>query len=299
MKRLFIVLSIIAFPIILIGQNFQPYTLAFKTDKKIIEIKSALSSALSSHLFEVVGEYKPAKDSKRWIIVVTHKELLKAAELEGGLRGFAITLRVAITEEAEGTIVSFTTPEYWGRAYYEDSFDKVAQHYEKVQLAFKNAFSSITQYDGSGFGSKKGLTAKDLNHYHYMAMMPYFDDTEELASFETQAEAIKKIDNNLKKGVPDLQLVYKVNCPNRKITLYGFALGGENGESKFLPIIDISKPQHTAFLPYEVLVVDGEVHMLQGRFRIAIAFPDLTMGTFTKIMSTPGEIEDMLEKLIE
>jgi len=37
--------------------------------------------------------------------------------------------------------------------------------------------------------------------------------------------------------------------------------------------------------------------MLHGRFRIALSFPDLTMGTFTKIMSTPGEIEDLLSSL--
>jgi hypothetical protein len=43
----------------------------------------------------------------------------------------------------------------------------------------------------------------------------------------------------------------------------------------------------------------NEVHMLHGRFRIALAFPDLTMGTFTKIMSTPGNIQDLLEQLVE
>ena len=80
--------------------------------------------------------------------------------------------------------------------------------------------------------------------------------------------------------------------------LYGFALGGPDGESKFLPIIDIANPKHTAFLPYEVLVMNNEVHMLHGRFRIALSFPDLTMGTFTKIMSTPGNIEKLLSQLV-
>jgi len=129
--------------------------------------------------------------------------------------------------------------------------------------------------------------------------MPYFDDTEELGEFDSQADAISKIEGNLKKGVSNVKQVYKIEIPNRKMTLYGFALSGENGESKFLPIIDIKDPKHTAFLPYEMLVVNGEVHMLHGRFRIALSFPDLTMGTFTKIMSTPGDIEEMLEQLVE
>ena len=57
-----------------------------------------------------------------------------------------------------------------------------------------------------------------------------------------------------------------------------------------MPIIDIAQQKHVTFLPYELLVVGKEVRMLHGRSRIALSLPDLTMGTFTKIMSTPGEI---------
>jgi hypothetical protein len=42
----------------------------------------------------------------------------------------------------------------------------------------------------------------------------------------------------------------------------------------------------------------NEVHMLHGRYRIALSFPDLTMGTFGKIMSTPGNIEELLEQVV-
>ena len=49
----------------------------------------------------------------------------------------------------------------------------------------------------------------------------------------------------------------------------------------------------------EMLVMDNKVVMLHGRFRIALSFPDLTMGTFTKIMSSPGNIEDLLESVVE
>ena len=54
-----------------------------------------------------------------------------------------------------------------------------------------------------------------------------------------------------------------------------------------MPIIDIAQQKHVTFLPYELLVVRKEVRMLHGRFRIALSFPELGMGTFTKIMSTP------------
>ncbi|MEI8272800.1 MAG: hypothetical protein WCG08_09265 [Paludibacter sp.] len=81
--------------------------------------------------------------------------------------------------------------------------------------------------------------------------------------------------------------------------MYNFAISGEKGESKFLPVIDLGQPKHTAFLPYEVLVDDNRVIMLHGRFRIALSFPDLTMGTFTKIMSTPGDIENQLKMVLK
>jgi hypothetical protein len=299
MKKILVLLFIISIPYFLIGQTYQPYTIGIKTDKKIVQLIKPVESALAKHMLTVVGQYMPADDSLRWIMVVTHTELLGAAELVGGLTGFAATLRVAITQEEGETIISYTTPEYWGRAYYQDSFSRVSKKYEKVERAFKDAMKNLGVFDGTGFGSKKGLDAKDLSKYHYMMGMPYFDDTEELASFEKQSDAVKKIDTNLKEGVPNVTQVYKIDIPNRKMTLYGFKLSGPEGESEFLPIIDIDTPKHTAFLPYEVLVVDGEVHMLKGRYRIAIAFPDLSMGTFTKIMSTPGEIEDMLEEIVK
>jgi hypothetical protein len=86
-----------------------------------------------------------------------------------------------------------------------------------------------------------------------------------------------------------------VEISGANIKLYGIGLSGADGESSFLPKIDKSSPKHTAFLPYEMLVYKGNVYMLHGRFRIALAFPDLSMGTFMKIVSTPGDIEEMLK----
>ena len=96
-----------------------------------------------------------------------------------------------------------------------------------------------------------------------------------------------------------MTLVYSIEIPDKRLKLYGVGLSGELGESHFLPIIDMNTPKHTAFLPYEILVIDNEVVMLHGRYRIALSFPDLTMMTFGKIMSTPGDIEDYMQSLTE
>ena len=294
------VLSIIALMLIsnlTVAQTLKPYILA-STVAGEMPI-AAVKTNLTNSGFAIVGEYMPADDQNRWLIVVSHPELDKAVKTIGGLTGFAATLRVALTKEGDVVNVSYTNPEYWGNAYFRDEFDKVATSYKEVSTAFKSAFSSLGNTVETPFGSEKGEKIENLRKYHYMMGMPYFDDTKELAEFNSYNDAIRKIEASLASGKPGLTKVYRYDVPDKGLTVYGIALGGEDGETKFMPKIDISSPQHTAFLPYEILVKANEVHMLHGRFRIALSFPDLTMGTFTKIMSTPGDIEDLMKQLVE
>jgi hypothetical protein len=37
--------------------------------------------------------------------------------------------------------------------------------------------------------------------------------------------------------------------------------------------------------------------MLHGKYRFALHWPELTMGQFMKISSTPGDVEDFLKAL--
>jgi len=281
------------------AQNLKPYILAFETTESISVTNSKIKANLEKNSLKVVGEYQPANDNNRFIIVFTSKALINSVKNAGGLTGFAATLRIGIIRENGKTIVSYTNPEYWGNAYFREYYPNVVSTYSSIERSLKETMKSSGNFIGKEFGSEDGLTTKELRKYHYMFGMPYFDDTEELEEFDSHQEAIDKIDANLKKGVPNVKLVYKIEIPDNNLVLYGLALSGENGEAKFLPIIDKGDPKHTAFLPYELLIIDNEVHMLHGRFRIALSFPDLTMGTFSKIMSTPGDIEDLLEQLVE
>jgi hypothetical protein len=52
--------------------------------------------------------------------------------------------------------------------------------------------------------------------------------------------------------------------------------------------------RHTAHLPYGLLVSGDAAYALAGKFRIALAFPDLGMGTFMKISGAPNAIRDSL-----
>jgi len=278
---------------------YYPYTLGAVSDKDIPQTASLVWDNLAANGFEVLGEYYPAEDFNRYVLAITSEELLTAVAKTGERTGFAAALRVGLTLEDGLVNISYTSPEYWLNAYYREDYDKVKSILEPVSEKLEKAMKASGSYKGTGFGSEKGLEADDLHKYRYMAGMPKFDKTNELGEFASYQEAIDKIESSIIKGIPHVEKIYSVEIPGKELKLYGFGLGGEKGESHFLPIIDISSPKHTAFLPYEILVMGNEVHMLHGRFRIALSFPDLTMGTFTKIMSSPGDIEDLLESIVE
>ncbi len=299
MKKLFSLILVLSVFTITNSQTLKPYILGSTCSKSINDVKAMAKTGLEEAGFTVIGEYMPVEDNSRWVMVVSHPALDKAVKSVGELTGFASTLRLALTKEGDIINISYTNPVYWGNAYFRKDFKKVAADYEMVDAAFKKAVSNIGTAKDTQFGSEEGLKVDDLRKYHYMFGMPYFDDTKEFDNFNSHSEAVAKIDKSLKSGKPGVKLVYKYTVPGTKLTLYGLALTCETGESNFMPKIDLGTPKHTAFLPYELLVMDDEVHMLHGRFRIAIAFPDLTMGTFTKIMSSPGDIEDLLKQLVE
>ncbi len=298
-KLVFSLLIITVFTLVSTAQVLSPYTLGATSDKGLKESAALVKEKLIANGFQVLGEYAPAEDKERWVIIITSESLLYAAGKTGGLTGFAAALRVALTRESGRVLISYTTPEYWLNAYYRDDFDAVKTLLDPLSGKLEKAMQESGTYAGTAFGSEKGLDVDDLRSYKYMMGMPKFHKTKELGEFASYMEAIDKIESSLLKGVPDVTKVYSVEIPGKELKLYGFALGGENGETHFLPIIDISAPKHTAFLPYEFLVMGNEVHMLHGRFRIALSYPDLKMGTFTKIMSSPGDIEDLLESIVE
>ncbi len=295
MKTTILTVLAISTCLILHAQNLKPYILGSTSDKSIELLKSELIQALESNGFEIAGSYSPASDNNRMVVVVTHPLLIESVQKTGGLTGFSAALRIAITLEGSVTNISYTDPMYMGHAYFRDDFPKVEENFNMISNNLVKTMQSVGSYKGEPFGSEDGIEPDDLHDYRYMFGMPYFDDTNVVGDFGSFEEATETIDANLANGVPNASLVYKIEIPGKDLALYGIGLSGEEGESLFLPKIDISSPKHTAFLPYEILVMDKEVHMLHGRYRIALSFPDLTMGTFTKIMSTPGNIEDMME----
>jgi len=277
------------------GQNIKPYTIGAYAEGSMQEVAGLVKKNLEAEGFEVLGSYQAINDANRYVIAFTSNDIKTAVQKIGHLTGFALAWRVAITKENEKVVISYTTPEYWGNAYFQDSFSKVKTQYDSYAKKIAKAMMACGKNGGETFGSEKGHDAEKLQNYKYMIGMPKFGKTQTLNEFGSYEEAIKTIDANLEKGIAKLEKVYSVELKDKQLKLYGIGLSGEKGEGNFMHKIDTSTPKHTAFLPYEFLVVGNEVHMLHGRYRIALSFPDLSMGQFMKIVSTPPDIKDLLE----
>ncbi len=266
MKKL--ILSLIFLSASLLATDISTYNSASYKTSDVVKTK------LQSAGFEVVGEYNVMADSKYHVVAFTNATLKKEASAEG--RGFAGVLKVLVNSK-DKTLV-FTNPEYFLHAFLQDDYKK-------------NTAKSINKKLASAFGKLKAGKTKmdddDLASYHYMFGMPYYEDPIELAEGSNLGA---KLEKNAGKN-----LVFKVKLG--KATLYGVAMHTANGEKSYVPTIEATAT--AAFLPYMVLVEDGKAKILHGKYYLAISNPDLSMGQFTKIMSTPGDIESYLGALVK
>jgi len=299
MTKIFIfAVSLLTASVVYAGEGLQPYILFGDSGQTIEETNKQLSAALTQGGFEVLGQYAPAESPDRSVIAVSHPELLKALSALRASAGFFSAIRIGVIADSGQTLISLQNPEYWGNAYLQDEYQKaetvIGKISSEIAATIQATFPSANLKQG--YGSTQEFTAEDLRGYHYMFGMPYFEDNVLIGEFASHQAAVAAIEKNLQTSSTSSK-VFSRDLPGKEIRLFGVALKGETGEANFVPIIDISSQKHVTFLPYELLVMGKEVRMLHGRFRIALSFPDLTMGTFTKIMSTPGEIEDLLSAL--
>ena len=276
----------------LLADGLDPYILAGIDQGTRQEVQARVEERLVAEDFEVLGSYSPAGEEQLGVVCVTSEQLKASAAKSGGLLGFAAVLRVGLSQTDNGVEVSYTNPIYRGNAYYRKEFPQVEETYNLLDQQFRKAFADLPEIRFEAFGSKQGISAKKLQKYHYMIVMPYFDDVVNLDSGSSYEDAVARIESRAAAEDSVVKIVYSIKFPEQEMALYGTALTGENGETKFLPKIDFKEPRHIPFLPYEMLVLKDKVVSLHGKYRIALSFPDLSMGTFMKIVSTPGDIAD-------
>jgi len=269
-----------------------PFVLAYKTTGDVSSVASDVKAKLTGAGFEIAGEYSPY-DGADIIVVTTDAEKALAAKSDFGAYGAA--QRVSITKNGDEIEVAYTNPVYMAAAY------RMAGDMADIRAQLEGALGAEMDY-----GSEKNLTAEDLGKYHYTVMMEYFDDPSELAEYDSQAEAVKAVEDSLAAGKGATAKVYRIDIPGKDETVFGVALKGKDADdcssdAFIMDKVDKSSPRHTAHLPYEIVVSDGTAYALYARFRIAINWPHLPMvaapegqGTFFSIMCAPGSIEEAL-----
>jgi hypothetical protein len=243
-------------------------------------VATAVEGKLKSGGFKVVGKYFPKNLAGYGVVIATDEAMLDEVASVGGPAVLGAAIRVGI--KADGS-VAYTNPDYWYRAYFRKSFDKKEAAVKAVQARLQDAL-------GAGKGQGGDESASSLSNYRYMIGMERLDSSKnQLAEYGSFAEALKTVRDNLAKGAGKTAKVYEIVMQDRKLAVFGVAMNDAgNSDGEWIKKIDMQ--ENIAGLPYEIYVVNNEVGAPHGRFRIALAFPDVGMGQFMRISSLPNAI---------
>jgi len=276
------------------AQKLSPYIKVGDVSGSMKEVSAKVVSALKSQNFKIVGFYHPAQKANLKIIAFTRSDLKNTVVKVPDRGALAATMKIGLYRKGDKVAVSYTFPEYVLRAYLRDNYAKYQSVFNKFNNDLKLALSSVGS-DFTPFGGK--VSADKLKKYHYKVFMPYFTDPVTLKTFASFSEGVKTIEQNLSNHVGKTSLIYKIKYKSKNIAVYGVALRSKSdGESVFLPKIG---ERHIAAMPYQVILQGKKATILPGKYRIALFWPELSMGTFMRIVSTPGDIEDTLALLCQ
>ena len=248
-------------------------------------LATTVEARLKSAGFQPVGRYFPKGLPEHGVVIATHPRLQAAAAAVGRHAILASVVRVGIQAGGE---VSWTNPDYWGRAYLRDGYDSREADFARVRAALKQALG-----EDEAFGGDE--SAKKLADYRYMIGMEKLDSARaRLAKTGGFVEAVSTVREHLANGTEKTARVYEVVLPDARLAVFGVALNDETrGDAVWLSKIKML--ESIAGLPYEIYVVGDEILAPFARFRVALAFPDVSMGKFMRISGTPGFVHDTLK----
>ena len=278
----------------LVAQELSPYIKVGESVTTMQEASEQVIQVLKDNNFTVLGSYNVSDKSTLKIVAFTRDDLKNTVIKVADRGALAATMKVGLVMKNDKVVISYTNPDYFLRAYLPINYNTFKSTFVKFSTDVKTALSAI----GNEFKPFGGtIEADKLAKYHYKIMMPYFTDPVELNEFASFEEGLNIITKNLKSKKGNTKEVYRLVYNDAKVAVFGVGLQSkEDGESYFLPKIG---EDHVAAMPYEIILQGTEATMLHGKYRLALHWPELTMGTFMKIMSTPGDIEDALEGVCE
>ena len=273
-------------------ETISPYYRLSETTETIADYIPSVKEALTTAGFKVIGEYHPEKNENLYVIAYTSDELISLTQKFADRGLLAATLKVGFISKEGKTTISMLNPEYQFRAYIYEGYDNYVSKFDAITQAAIGALKPLgNKFEAFGGEEKK----EKLYKYHYKMMMPYFSDPVELNEFSSFQEGLKTIRKNLEAGLGNSAKVYELVDEEKQIAVFGIALyDTDKGEGDFLPVVG---EDHIAAMPYDIILQGNTATMLHGKYRFALYWPELTMGTFMKIMSTPKNVERFMEAL--
>jgi hypothetical protein len=252
-------------------------------ERGLTEVMQAVEARLAAQQFEILGRHQPAGLPNHGTIIVTDKRLREAARQVGGAAIVGAVVRVGV--RADGATF-YANPDYWQRAFFRRGFEAVQPLVADVQRRLGVALGV-----GQAFGGNE--SPLDLANYRYMIGMEGFESNKNLLrEFPSFESAVQTIRANLGQGVRDTALAYELVLPAQKLAVFGATLNSRvSGEATWIKKLG---PDHIAAMPYEIYVVDRQAGALYGRYRIALGWPALGMGTFMGIRDVPLQIKETL-----
>lgn len=272
-----------------------PYYMIAELSGDMNSTESRIEKALQDAGFSVIGKYSPGKMDDHRVIVYTSKELQEYCNMVEDRGMLASALKVAIRNRKGVLQVSMINPEYLFYAYLRDAMDNntIRTGLDAINRQAIDAMKTFGTPEPFG----GDIDTKELMKYRYMMGMQQFDDPVVLKEFPSFENGVETIRNNLASKKGNTMKVYEIIDEDNNVAVFGVGLmDPDKGEGHFLEIIG---KKHVAAMPYEIILEGNTATMLHGRFRFASHWPELTMGTFTKIMSTPGDVEDFMQALTE
>lgn len=241
---------------------------------------------LTRNGFKVIGKHAPAGLPSHGVVVATDAAMLSTVKRLGGDNIVGAPIRIGV--RADG-VVSYMNPDYWYRAFFRKNFGAAERNVRGLQMRLARALG-----DRGAFGGD--VARNDLLDYQYMFGMEGFEsDKNTLLEHLTFEDAVKTIQLSLAQGVAKTSKVYEVIIPEKEIAVFGVAMNdpGE-GESWWAKVIGAD---NIAALPYEIYVVNSKANHLFARYRIALGWPEVGMGTFMRIVEAPYIIQETLARV--
>lgn len=293
MKRLFLSATILSLALLWVS-GISPYVKLASYEGPINEAVGTVITLLEEEGYEIIGQYQPGDNPELYVLVFTNDDLIALCQQSADRGMLAAAMKVGFQKNDGKIDVSLVNPEYLFYAYFKDKMDDPSFNAEALEISLQVKGFMGEDSLQEPFGGD--LKVDKLVKYRYMAGMPNFGKAVSLAEFDSFDEGLATIREGLSRN-GSTPKVYEIVSINKEIAVFGIGLeDAEKGEAHFLPIIGES---HVAAMPYELILQGNEVTMLHGRFRFALHWPELTMKTFTKIMSSPGDVEDAMKSLFE